>query len=196
MSGSIVPPSKLTKWRQLRRHAISSYRIFDVCDVELEDARGGARGSAITLACRDWCNVIAITPADLIVLVWQYRFGSDSLSLEVPGGVVDVGEQPLEAARRELLEETGYHATELVPLLVVEPNPAIQNNRCHTFLAYGALPTGRPSLDPQEEIETVLLQADRVADLLEGGQVTHALAIVALEAYWRHRGRVQAARKW
>jgi len=161
--------------------------VFEVCRVELEDADGRPRGDAFTVRCNDWCNVVAITPDDDLVLVWQYRFGTGALSLEIPGGIVDAGETPEQAAARELLEETGYHAPSLEPLVVVEPNPAIQNNRCFTFLARGAMPTGATRFDAQEELETVLVPAGRVGDLLEGGQVTHALVQGALEAYGRKR---------
>jgi 8-oxo-dGTP pyrophosphatase MutT (NUDIX family) len=130
---------------------------------------------------------VAVTPDDRVVLVWQYRFGTDALSLEIPGGVIDAGESPAEAARRELIEETGYEAERFEPLLTLEANPALQANRCFTFLARGARPTGQTGFDAQEELETALVPAARVADLLDGGQVTHSLVHSALEAYWRKR---------
>ena len=145
-----LPPPSIRPWRRLRHETLASYRIFEVGRVELEDSRGKARGDAFTLSARDWCNVVAVTPEDQVVLVWQYRFGTDALSLEVPGGVIDPGESPEHAARRELREETGYVAESLELLVAVEPNPAIQNNRCFTFLAEGARPTGATDFDGQE----------------------------------------------
>jgi 8-oxo-dGTP pyrophosphatase MutT (NUDIX family) len=183
----VIPPPRLRKWRARRREAIASYRIFDVERLELEDADGRARGDAFTLRFPDWCNVVAVTPDDHVVLVWQYRFGSDALSLEIPGGVVDQGESPVQAASRELREETGYEAERIEPLLTLEANPALQANRCFTFLARGARPTARTGFDAQEELETALVPADRIADILDGGQVTHALVHSALEVYWRKR---------
>jgi ADP-ribose pyrophosphatase len=178
---------RLRKWRRVADEPAGSFRVFDVHRLELEDAHGKGRGHAFTIRGNDWCNVIAVTPSDDIVLVWQYRFGSDALSLEIPGGVIDTGEAPEHAALRELTEETGYEAERVEPLLVVEPNPALQNNRCYTFVARNARPTAATRLDPMEEIETALLPASRIAELLDSGQVTHALVQGALEAYWRKR---------
>jgi ADP-ribose pyrophosphatase YjhB (NUDIX family) len=188
MPALVLSPPKLRKWQRLSFTPVASYRILEVCRVELQDGSGRARGDAFTIRCPDWCNVVAITPDDRIVLVWQYRFGTDVLSLEIPGGVVDENETPAQAAGRELTEETGYEAGSLVPLLEVEPNPALQNNRCFTFLASDVRPTQATSFDPQEELETVLVPASRLGDLLDGGQIRHSLVQGALEAYWRkHR---------
>jgi 8-oxo-dGTP pyrophosphatase MutT (NUDIX family) len=183
-----VPPPGLRPWRQLRRETLAGYRIFDVCRVELEDGAGRPRGDAFTLNGRHWCNVIAITPSDEVVMVWQYRFGTNSLSLEIPGGVIDEGETPEQAARRELSEESGYEAEHFKLLLDVEANPAVQNNRCFTFVAGGARPTAATQFDVQEELETALVPATCIADLLDGGQVTHSLVRAALETYLRKRG--------
>src|ERR1700733_5545218 len=138
----MIPPPKLSKWRRLRRDVIASYRILEVTRVELEDGAGRPRGDAFVLEISDWCNVIAITPDDRIVFVWQYRFGTEELSLEIPGGVIEPKEEAIVAARGELREETGYDADTFETLLVVQPNPAIQNNRCTTFVARGARPAG------------------------------------------------------
>ena len=133
----------------------------------------------------DWCNVLAETPGGELVLVWQYRFGTDALSLEVPGGVIDPGEAPADAARRELLEETGYEADAFELVSVVEPNPALQGNRCFTYLARGARATGQTSFDELEDLETVLVPREKIASLIDDRVITHALVVVALEVYLR-----------
>ena len=185
----VLPPPALLPWVETRRETVGDFRIFTIERGEWEDASGRPRGDAYVIRCRDWCNVVAVTPDDRVVLCWQYRFGTDAMSLEIPGGVIEQGEAPAAAAARELLEETGYVADAIEPLLVVDPNPAIQDNRCFTFVARGARPTGKTAFDAQEEIEAILVPAARIGDLLDGGQIRHSLVQGALEAFWRKRAR-------
>ena len=86
----------------------------------------------------DWVTVVPITAAGRVVMIRQYRHGTGEIGLEIPGGVIDPGEEPLAAARRELREETGYGASELASIGQVAPNPALQDNRCYSFVARGA----------------------------------------------------------
>jgi len=184
----VLPAPALRPWVRTARKTVGTFRIFEIEEGSWNDGAGHPRGEAYVLRCRDWCNVVAVTPDDQVVFVWQYRFGTDALSLEIPGGVIDSGEDPLQAAVRELREETGYVAETVTPLLTVDPNPAIQDNRCLTFVARGARKAAATAFDAQEELETVLVPAGRIADLLDGGQVRHSLVHSALEAFWR-RGR-------
>lgn len=133
----------------------------------------------------DWCNVLAETEAGELVMIWQHRFGTDQLSLEIPGGVIDEGEEPLASARRELREETGYDAESIELVSVVEPNPALQNNKCWTFFARNARLVGETQFDEIEDLEVTLVRKDDIARIIDDGTVTHALVIVALEQYLR-----------
>jgi ADP-ribose pyrophosphatase len=133
----------------------------------------------------DWCNVVAETPEGELVLIWQYRFGTDSVCLEIPGGVVDPGESPESTARRELREETGYDAESFELVQVVEPNPALQNNKCWTFLARGARLAHPTEWDDIEELEVVLAKKEHLAEMIDDGTITHALVITAVENYLR-----------
>ncbi len=160
---------------------VADHGVFKVRRLAYEQIERGI----FIFECPDWCNVVAVTEAGEVVLVWQYRFGTDAMSLEVPGGVVDPGEAPIEAARRELREETGYEAESFELLSVVEPNPALQGNRCWTYLARGAKLAHETDWDADEELETALVPRDDLPALIDEGHVTHALVVVALEAYLR-----------
>jgi 8-oxo-dGTP pyrophosphatase MutT (NUDIX family) len=145
----------------------------------------GLHRDVFVLACPDWCNVIAETESGELVFIWQYRFGSEALSLEIPAGVIDPSESPEAAARRELLEETGYAAESFELLTVVEPNPPLHGNKCFTFVARGARLVSTTSFDDLEDIEVALVKREHLAALLDSGQLTHALVIGALETYLR-----------
>src|SRR5580693_6823737 len=99
-----LPPPRIRPWTRRRVETVGRYRVFDVLESEMVLPNGQPCPHPIyTLTCPSWCNVLAITPANEAVLVWQYRHGTDAMALETPGGVVDDGEAPIDAARRELL---------------------------------------------------------------------------------------------
>jgi 8-oxo-dGTP pyrophosphatase MutT (NUDIX family) len=140
------------------------------------------------LDSRDWINVVPVTPEGNLVLIRQFRHGTASVVWEIPGGMVDLeDENPEQAARRELLEETGYEPERMVFLGAVHPNPAIQNNRCHTFLASNARPRQTQRLDGSEDIEVHEAPWPEVSGMVERGEITHSLVLAALFWYQRHR---------
>jgi 8-oxo-dGTP pyrophosphatase MutT (NUDIX family) len=177
----MLSPKRVQKLAARARHDVADHGVFRVERLEYD----GLPRDVFVFACPDWCNVVAETEDGKIVLVWQYRFGTDAVSLEVPGGVIDPGERPEAAAMRELREETGYEAASFELLSVVEPNPALQNNRCFTFLARGARLVGSTAFDDLEDLEVVIVPRDELPELLDGGQITHALVVTALETYLR-----------
>ncbi len=140
-----------------------------------------------TLEHADWCNVVALTGDDRVVLVRQLRFGTRAPSLELPGGMIEPSEDPATGAARELREETGYEAAAIEPLLVTHPNPSLQSNRLHSFVARGARLAHATEFDEHEDIETVLAPLDAIERMLDDGTMSHALDHVALSTFLRRR---------
>lgn len=174
-------------WTDEGDRTLLSCRVFTVRERKLRSSRTGQAHPFYVLDCADWVNVIAVSEKDELILVRQHRAGTDRPSLEVPGGMVDPGESPLEAARRELLEETGYAPSELVPIGTIHPNPALQANVTHSFLATGCRRVADPKLDSTEEVEVVLEPVARADEMLRNGEITHALVAVAF-LHWKLRG--------
>jgi len=128
----------------------------------------------------DWVNIIPITPEGKIVMIHQYRHGVRRVTLEIPGGMMSPDDiKPEDAAIREMLEETGYYSEDVAHIGTVEPNPAIQTNKCHTYLAKGAYLKSKQNLDPTEAIRIELLEKQRIYDMIRDGDITHALVIAA-----------------
>ena len=124
-----------------------------------------------------------------------YRHGSEDVWLEIPGGMIDAGEQPLEAAARELQEETGYEAREVVPLGSTRPNPAIQDNWIHTFLALDVEYRHEPLNHGTEQTRVRLVPLGQIPKLIAEGAITHSLVVTGF--HWlalRERGIVQSER--
>jgi 8-oxo-dGTP pyrophosphatase MutT (NUDIX family) len=113
-------------------------------------------------------------------MVRQYRHGAKKVTLEIPGGIVDPGEDPAEAAARELLEETGYRAARLTPLGSVNPNPALFGNRVFSFTAHGCQRVGEVVNEGTEETVVELVSPLALRRLLREGRIDHALVMAAL----------------
>lgn len=136
------------------------------------------------LLCPDWVNVLPITDSGEALLIKQMRAGAQQTILETPGGVVDAEEKndPTITAHRELEEETGFSSKKMIYLGSVNPNPAIQNNRVHFFIAFGCSPTqNRVHFpDQDEEIETQLVKAEELDELVRLGRIDHALSALCI----------------
>jgi 8-oxo-dGTP pyrophosphatase MutT (NUDIX family) len=168
-------------WRLLSAETIGDFRIFELLRHRYISPRTGRAVEPVVLRSPDWVNVIPITPDGRVVFIRQFRFGSGGVTLEVPGGMVDAGETPLEAAARELREETGYEAERWTPLGSIEPNPAFIANRCYSFLAEGCRKVAELSQDEGEDIAVELRPLDEAPALLASGAITHALVAVAFQ---------------
>lgn len=130
-----------------------------------------------------WVSVVAVTEADELVLVRQYRHALGRVSLELPGGGCEADEDPIVGGRRELLEETGFGDGEWRTMLTVAPNPALQDNWDHFVVATGVRRIQDPSPDETEDLVVELHPRGAVGDLVSSGEVFHALHVAALLAY-------------
>ena len=167
-------------WRRLSSQAGPVLPLFDVRLDEMEHPESGDVLSRLVLASVDWVNMVALTAAGESVMVRQYRFGVGYPTLETPGGMVDPGEDSLTAARRELLEETGYSGGTWRYLGAVEPNPAIHDHLCHHWLAEGVERTQAPANTGGEHIHVTLMSEAEVRTAVQDGTLRHALALSAL----------------
>jgi 8-oxo-dGTP pyrophosphatase MutT (NUDIX family) len=167
----------MDQWIELDEERVADMRIFDVTRRTLRNPRNGKDRSIARIESRDWVNVVAVTTDAEVVLVRQWRHGTGHVTLEIPGGLVDAGESPAEAAVRELLEETGFSGGVARALGVVEPNPAFMNNRCHTFLIENCSRSHAQALDDGEDIEVSTVPVGSLRELVTTGAIGHALVI-------------------
>ncbi len=189
MSGAAGKPSR---WERLGHESVAKTRVFDLHHVRYKHPRPGTARDFVVAHPPDWVNVIALTPDQHLVLVRQFRFGVDDFALEIPGGVIDRGEDPLAAGPRELREETGYTGAPARLLGSVRPNPAILSNHWQVVLVGQAVIAGATSWDYDEEIEILTRPVDDVLALARSGGINHSLVLNALflfEPHWRARLR-------
>ena len=165
--------------------------VFRLQQVVRRSPRTGRPGTYQVLQVPDWANVVALTPSEEVVLVAQYRHGLDAVTLEIPGGVLEPGEDPARCAARELAEETGYTGEEPTLLGSVHPNPAIQDNVCTTWLIHGAERTVDPQPDAGEDIVVVTVPISEIPSLLRQGRITHSLVVAAF--HWLELAGVESS---
>ena len=173
-------PSPPQRWKKLGARTVASTRIFDVQSVDFQHPNRAKAQDFFVIAAPDWVNVVALTPTGHLVLVRQFRYGMDDFSVEIPGGVMDTGEEAIAAGLRELREETGYTGTKARVLGTVRPNPAMQNNRCHLVLVEDARRDAKLDWDPDEEFEIMTRPVDEVYAMAYRGDITHAMVLDAL----------------
>ena len=180
----LIPVDKMKRWEILeteyliRRPWLTARRD----KVRLPDGRVNPEYYVVEYP--DWVNVIAITKDGDYEMERQYRHAVGMTCYELPCGVMEQGETPLEAAKRELLEETGFGGEEWEEILQITPNPSSMSNFTHCFVAKGVEQKGKPHLDATEELEVHLLKREQVLQLLRENQLIQSLMISPLLKYF------------
>ena len=166
-------------WKRKSSRDVADCRVFKVREDFNEREGDGKSGSFFIIESPDWVNVVALTSENEVVLIEQFRHGIREMILEIPGGIIDDDEEAESAAKRELLEETGYSADDWVFLGKSYPNPATQNNTIYHYLARRCKKTEETSFDEHESITVQLSSLDDVKELIKSGRFTHSLAVAA-----------------
>ncbi len=166
-------------WKKNSSRQVADCRVFKVREDFCERDSDCKESTFFVVENPDWVNIIGLTKEKQVVLIEQFRHGTEEIILEIPGGMIDDGEEPEAAAKRELLEETGYSSDKFIYLGKSHPNPAIQDNLIHHFLAVDCEKTGETSFDEHESVVTKLAAFDEIPNLIKDEKITHSLVIAA-----------------
>ncbi|MDR1676794.1 MAG: NUDIX hydrolase [Deltaproteobacteria bacterium] len=172
--------TNLKPWVLTKQTGILKTPVFEVIHNFCLSPKDGLEKTFTCLRAPDWVNVIPITEDNQVILVNQFRHGTGELCLELPGGVNEPGQSPLDTAKRELMEETGYSAENFELLSSLRPNPALFANTMHTFVARPAKKTGQTSFDENEDIDLIMVPTDELKALITTGRIDHALMVAAI----------------
>ncbi len=174
----------LKPWPTINSKPLADYRIFKVRSDEKVSPRTGQKHDFFVIDCVDWVNVIGITADQQLVMVEQYRHGSNTVELEIPGGIMDAADaSPVATGVRELREETGYEGQGARLLGNVFSNPAIMSNTTHTVIIENCALKHGVQWDSGEDMLTKLVPVAEVAGLVAAGKIRHPLVVVALYYY-------------
>lgn len=176
--------SSIQLWRKTGSQPLGKFRIFDLRSDTKISPRTGKEHDFFVIECGHWVNVVATTPDQQLILVEQQRHGSNTIELEIPGGMIDpLDVSPVAAGLRELREETGYEGEPAQVIGEVFPNPAIMNNTCYTVLVENCNLRHPTQWDLGEDMVTRLVPVASIPELVASGKIKHSLVVVALFYY-------------
>ncbi|MFV0387590.1 MAG: NUDIX hydrolase [Pyrinomonadaceae bacterium] len=171
--------NKPDSWKIENSEVLNDSKIFKLVKNTSKNLATGKESNFFVIQTPNWVNVIPTTKSDEVILIEQFRHGSGKIELEIPGGMIDLGESPENAAIRELKEETGFECEELVPIGFSLPNPAIQDNRTFHFWAKNCRKTSKTNFDENESIVLRTVPIDEIPELVRNAKITHAIVLAA-----------------
>jgi ADP-ribose pyrophosphatase len=175
-------------WPKLTSKKVGDFRIFNLLNEIRTSPLTGKEHDFYIIDAVNWVNVVPITSDGKIVMVEQFRHGSNTIELEIPGGMMDDEDSdPIAAGLRELKEETGYEGSHARLIGQIFPNPAIMNNTCYTVLVENCECRHQICLDHTEDIAVTLINPTEIPELIRSGRIGHSLVVVALYYYELHR---------
>jgi 8-oxo-dGTP pyrophosphatase MutT (NUDIX family) len=178
-------------WEILDSKNEKAYHIFTLRSEKSRNPRNGLVREVVILDFPEWISIIPLTEKNEVVMVRQFRHGVKEILLEIPGGLMDKEDaSPMRAAQRELVEETGYTSGNMECIGSLYPQPAVQSNRYHIFLARNAEKTQSLKLDEGEDIETVLVPLRNIPAMIQSGEICHAMVVTAFYYLALHMGKL------
>ena len=185
----MVSSFKMKDWKQDRKTKLLQTKLFDIHEVEFSSQTSNRKGTFDVLETSDWVNVVALTTDQKVLMVQQFRFGIEEITLEFPAGKVDPGEKPEQTALRELREETGGISEKIFFSGKTQANPAFLNNYCYHFVVRDVKLEKAPDLDTNEELEMKYHSIEEIDFLIESGRISHSLSICAWFYFKQHLNR-------
>jgi len=171
----------ICRWETIEEEYVGNYKIFDLFYYTRIHPTKKTKSKFVALKSPNWVNILPITSNKELVLVEQYRHGTDAISLEIPAGLIETNEEPTIAAERECREETGYVGLRQARLLgYVEPNPAFLGNKCYHYVWFDCERKFAQQFDENELISVKLVHLKEVRSLIENGVIRHSLVLSAI----------------
>jgi 8-oxo-dGTP pyrophosphatase MutT (NUDIX family) len=181
----------IREWVIQKRRRVADYKLFSLYEKQVRSPRTGEIREMLALQFPDWVLTLALTPQQEVVMVRQYRHGSEQVCLELPGGLVDPDDTSAEfSAQREVLEETGFTISNIRLIGECYPQPAILSNRCFFYLADNAVKTRQQNLDASEDIEVVTVPLKEIQARIGSKEIDHGMVLLAFYFFWMNRGNI------
>lgn len=181
----------IKEWPVIRQKQAGDFGLFSLIQKTVRSPRTGEIRAVQALQFPHWVLLLALTPQEKVVMVRQFRHGTEEICLELPGGLVDQGDNSPElSARRELLEETGYQAGEVIRLGECCPQPAILTNKCFFYLARNVDRVQAQDLDAGEDIEILEVPLKEIPNKIRNGQINHGMVLLAFFFLWLKQGQI------